>query len=311
MSWFDPRAYGRSASSRAGKMLVLGASVATLVGLSVLVTGGFAQSSDESPGLVAQANAGFVPVCVQRGGHNQSQGDLNIRLRSQCAKGQRPLKLATWPLKRRRGSAGPQGPQGPAGPQGAQGAQGPAGPQGPAGTPAATPEYAVVSVFVDRAEEGDPPDPFRWATYSAELGSPAGTTTGGNFRFSCSPAQAPCVITWGAAVISSEAGNKRVHPRLLIHQEDGPEAPIEFCEFADGADNLEGLVQVPLVPSLLDALNETEDPLNMGIGGTQDCLPGSPQVPGPVSEIEVPAASNGTSAAFYDVAATFTFGPPE
>jgi hypothetical protein len=36
-------------------------------------------------------------------------------------------------------------------------------------------------------------------------------------------------------------------------------------------------------------------------------LPGSPQTPSPVTEIEVPAASNDASTAFYDVAATFTF----
>ena len=50
----------------------------------------------------------------------------------------------------------------------------------------------------------------------------------------------------------------------------------------------------------------------MGIGGTLDC--GSTQPPPPptafgaVEEIWVPAASNGTSTAFYDVWATFGFG---
>ena len=67
MAWFDPRAYGRAPSSRTGKLLVLGASTATLVGLSVLVTGGFAQSSDDSARVVAAAKKrGFVPVCAQR-----------------------------------------------------------------------------------------------------------------------------------------------------------------------------------------------------------------------------------------------------
>jgi hypothetical protein len=42
----------------------------------------------------------------------------------------------------------------------------------------------------------------------------------------------------------------------------------------------------------------------LGIGGTLDC--GCTQTdPSPVTEIEVPAVSNGTSTAFYDVAATF------
>ena len=98
MAWLDPRAYRHAAPSRS-KGLVLGASVAAFVGMSV--TGGFAHSRDDSPDAIAAAKKrGFVPVCVQRGGHNQSQGDLNVRLRSQCAKGQRPLKIATWPVKR-------------------------------------------------------------------------------------------------------------------------------------------------------------------------------------------------------------------
>ena len=59
-------------------------------------------------------------------------------------------------------------------------------------------EYAIVTVFVDRGG-----GPSRWAFYSAPLGSPAGTTTGGVFRFSCSAAHAPCKISYGAAVVSN------------------------------------------------------------------------------------------------------------
>ena len=142
MAWFDPRALGRAACSRVGAPLVVGASVATLAGLSVLVTGGFAQSPDESaPAVMSAERLGFVPVCVQRTGHNQSKGDLNVRVRSQCAKGQKTLKLALWPVQRRRGPAGKQGPQGPQGPQGAKGDTGaqarrPAGCRRAAGPPA-------------------------------------------------------------------------------------------------------------------------------------------------------------------------------
>ena len=122
MAWFDPRAYGRAPSSRRGKLLVLGTSTAILVGLSVLVTGGFAQSRTNRRALpLRRRRGGFVPVCVQRQDVKHSQGDLNVLLRSQCANGQKPLKLALWPVKRK---AGKQGAQGPAGPQGAQGAQG-------------------------------------------------------------------------------------------------------------------------------------------------------------------------------------------
>ena len=61
-------------------------------------------------------------------------------------------------------------------------------------------EYAIVTVFVDRGS-----GPSRWAFYSAPLGSPAGTTTGGVFQFSCSAAQAPCKISYGAAVVSNQS----------------------------------------------------------------------------------------------------------
>ena len=88
MAWFDPRAYGRAPSSRRGKLLVLGTSTAILVGLSVLVTGGFAQSSDESRAAVAAAKKrGFVPVCVQRHDVKYSKGDLNVLLRANAPRG--------------------------------------------------------------------------------------------------------------------------------------------------------------------------------------------------------------------------------
>ena len=78
--------------------------------------------------------------------------------------------------------------------------------------------YAIVTVYVDRGN-----GPSRWAYYSAPLGSPPGQTTGGVFRFSCSAAQAPCKISYGAAVVSNQStANAVVHPRLLINKEDGP-----------------------------------------------------------------------------------------
>ena len=77
-------------------------------------------------------------------------------------------------------------------------------------------EYAIVTVFVDRGGAGGP---SRWAFYSAPLGSPAGTTTGGVFRFSCSAAQAPCKISYGAAVVSHQStANAVIHPRLVDPQ---------------------------------------------------------------------------------------------
>jgi hypothetical protein len=55
--------------------------------------------------------------------------------------------------------------------------------------------------------------------------------------------------------------------------------------------------------------------LSMGIGGSLDCYnpQPNPQQPPPtngvVTEIWVPASLNGNGTAFYNVAATFAFGP--
>jgi len=165
------------------------------------------------------------------------------------------------------------------------------------GQNAPTPEFAVVTVFVDRANGNGP---TRFALYSAPLGSPAGTTTGGDFRFSC--AVTTCKVSYGAAVISDQSTSAAVvHPRLLIHKDQA--APIVFCEYADGADNNAGLDTITRVPTLAAAVTAMQTPLDMGVGSSLDC--GSGQVlpaNGVVSEIDVPTG-------FYDVAATFTFGP--
>jgi hypothetical protein len=157
-------------------------------------------------------------------------------------------------------------------------------------------EYAIVTVFVDRGGVGGP---SRFAFYSAPLGSPAGTTTGGVFRFSCSAEQQPCKISYGAAVVSHQStANAVIHPRLDIHKDLG--APIVFCEYADGANNNAGLAQIQRVPTLADAVIAMQTPLLMGIGGSLDC--GTAQVYTPeVTEIWVPQG-------FYDVWTTFTFG---
>ena len=249
--------------------------------------------------LVVSATVAEAQVlCVELKGGKATRRDVKFRDGSTCKKGEQELAVPARDLPVS-GPAGPQGPAGPAGPAGPTGLAGPPGQNAPAL------EFAVVSVFVDRGN-----GPTRYATFSVALGSPVGTTTGGDFRFSCSAAQAPCKISYGAAVISDQSGNALVHPRLLIHKENGPGAPITFCEYADGANNNAGLDQIPRVPSLQDAVSAMQTPLNMGIGGTLDC--GSTQtypITGVVTEILVPAASNGSSTAFYDVAATFAFSP--
>jgi hypothetical protein len=161
-----------------------------------------------------------------------------------------------------------------------------------------------VGVFVQRGTGNR----TLWALYSAPLGSPAGTTTGGDFRFTCTPAHVTCKVSYGAAVISDQTGNAVILPRLLIHkQADLVDAPITFCEYADGADNNGGLALIPRVPTLAAAMAEMQTSLDMGIGGSLDCgNTGQPYTP-VVTEIWVPAASP-TDSAFYDVAGTFAFG---
>ena len=87
-------------------------------------------------------SSGFIEVCNQRTGGLESVGDLNVRLKTACAKGQKPFKLATFPVKGIPGATGPQGPQGIPGPQGPQGVPGSggtgSGPPGPVGPPGPT-----------------------------------------------------------------------------------------------------------------------------------------------------------------------------
>jgi len=246
--------------------------------------------------LVVSATAAEAQVlCVELRGGKATRHDVKFRDGRKCKKGERELAV---PAREVTLPSVPPGPQGPAG------SQGPPGLAGPPGQNAPAQDWAVVSVFVDRGN-----GPTRYATFSGTLGSPAGTTMGGAFRFSCSPAQSPCKISYGAAVISDQPGNSFVHPRLLIHKESGAiaNAPTEFCEYADGANNNAGLAQIPRMPSLGDDATALRTPLSMGIGGSLDCGSAQPYTP-EVTEIWVPAATT-TDPAFYDVAATFAFSP--
>ncbi len=92
-----------------------------------LIAGGvaFAQNTSDS--------AGFISVCNQRSGSVESVGDLNVLLTTACAKGQKPFKLATFPVAATPGPAGPKGDKGETGDTGARGLQGPKGDEGPRG----------------------------------------------------------------------------------------------------------------------------------------------------------------------------------
>ena len=120
---------GRDLASRRTLAGVRNAIVAALTAL--LVSVGVAGAQNDS--------AKFVPACVQRTGGIESIGDLNTRLKMACAKGQKPLKLALYPVATTPGSQGPVGERGIPGAQGPAGPAGPAGPQGPAGTGAGSP----------------------------------------------------------------------------------------------------------------------------------------------------------------------------
>lgn len=275
--------------SKSRLFVVAGATA--LLGVALLATVGDARTSSARPAAAAKPAPAYVRACTQRKGPKASVGDLNVKLSTACAKGQKPLKLALFPVA----GAG----TGPVGPQGPPGTDGPLGPAGPAG-PSTAGEYAVGNVFVSRGSAA----PGLWASYSAAMGSPIGTTTGGQFRFTCSLAQAPCKVSIAAAVLSNTTGSALVYARVLIYKQDigGPEV---FCEYADGSDNSNTSATISHVP-MSTAASAINTPLNMGIGGSLDC--GSTQTrpaSGVVNEIWVPAGLNGT--ADYDVFATFAF----
>ncbi len=137
-----------------------------------------------------------------------------------------------------------------------------------------------------------------WAVYSTELGSPVGDTTGGTFRFTCTTAQAPCFVAVKAAALSDSGGTVSFYPRLLLERTGTPPGTLEptlYCEYADGASGA-GLKTLTKQPK---SATPNYEALDVNIGGTADCLPGSP-AGGDVARIEVPAG-------FYNVNASFSF----
>lgn len=270
---------------RTALLVGVAATAAGLVAASMLTPSGAAESPSHRD---AATKADYVNACPQETGPASSIGDLNVTLDKACGPGVEPVKLALWPLAQ--GAEGPRGPQGPQGPQGAPGT-------------AANAEYGVASIYVSRGGER----PARFATFSTALGSPIGSTTGGQFRFTCSPAQAPCKISWGAAVISKRAGTSLVYPRILIHKQTDAAggSPMMYCEYADGANNNLGVARVQRVPSVRAAIPAMRDEQGLGVGGSLDCGAGQPW-DSRVNEIWVPAGDAVTSN-FYDVWVTLTF----
>jgi len=209
-------------------------------------------------------------------------------------KGQRGATGAQGPVGApgAQGPVGPLGAQGPVGPQGAIGAKGEKGDKGDKGEDADE-EYGVAYVRVQRGTGGQTP----WATYSTELGSPVGDTTGGSFRFTCTAAQEPCKVSVVAKVLSdSSTESGKVYPRVLLYQGGDPDsgsAPELYCEYGDSP-----LTTIPRQPTS-DKTQDSAGPVKLNIGGSADCgVSGSPA--GDVPEIVVPKG-------YYDVFSTFVF----
>ena len=202
-----------------------------------------------------------------------------------------------------KGTRGATGPQGPSGAQGAQGATGAKGDTGAVGAPGAKgekgdkgedadEEYGVAYVRVQRGTGGQTP----WATYSTELGSPVGDTTGGSFRFTCTAAQEPCKVSVAAKVLSETSlTSGKVYPRVLLYKGGDPDSvvtPEFYCEYGDGPQTT-----IPRMPTADTTTPAGLVPLH--IGGSADCN-GPVPTSGAVNEIVVPKG-------YYDVFSTFVF----
>ena len=148
-------------------------------------------------------------------------------------------------------------------------------------------QYAVGYVLVSRGNSA----PARWAAYSTSLGSPYGNTASGTFRFTCSTANAPCIVSLEAETNSTGVS---VYPRVMIYKSSMDNGQVfGQCEYADGsAKPSDGFALV----------GQSATPLIVNIGGSLDCgWAGQTWVsPGNVSSITVPAG-------YYDVQSTFTF----
>lgn len=295
--------------------------IASLFAVAVIASGAIAGGTNPTANnRPLGVKAGVITACVEPFNRRdlRTSGDLKL---SHCGKG---FKKLSWNIRGRQGPAGRAGKRGAPGPGGATGSQGPAGPvgaqgpkgdtgsqglrgdpgpQGPrgdkgdkgdtgaAGSDAPAEEYGVAIVRVQRGTGGQAP----WAVYSTELGSPVGDTTGGSFRFTCNPEQAPCKVSVAAKILSdTSTASGLVYPRVLIHRGGGRDSSIEpmfYCEYGDGPTNT--ITRRPKSDAA-----PTGDPVTINIGGSADC--GVSTTAGDVTEILVREG-------YYDVWSTFQF----
>ena len=269
--------------------------VALLV-LALTIGGISAKAAGDS-----SSNSGGYLFCVK---HNTNEVAYPATIN--CPKGYTKLVIGQRGDDGATGPAGPIGATGPAGPagetgpagangiDGAVGAVGATGPAGPAGANAPATQYAVGYVLVSRGKDsnGNQKAPTIWAAYSTSLGSPFDNTASGTFRFTCSAANAPCVVSLAA---QSTAAGVTVWPRVMIYKSDINTGQIfGQCEYGDGVTSA----------SPYGAVGTTPTALSVNIGGSLDCGAGASLQthvsPGDVNFIVVPAG-------YYDVQSNFTF----
>jgi Collagen triple helix repeat (20 copies) len=118
---------GRRPRSRS--VLILAASAATLIAVGAYATGGLARTTK------AHKAPAFLLICIQHSGGPQSVGDVNALLTTKWCRGQKPQRLALYPVMGTEGPRGPKGPKGDTGDTGATGSPGQQGPKGDAGPP--------------------------------------------------------------------------------------------------------------------------------------------------------------------------------
>ena len=274
------------------------------IGLLViaLTIGGFSAKAAED----SRSSSSGYTFCVK----SKSNDDVSYPGTANCPKGYTKLVIGQSGEDGATGPAGPIGATGPAGAvglngtNGVDGATGPTGPIGPigpagsagsAGANAPATQYAAGYVLVKRGTGS----PTVWGFYSTSLGSPFDNTASGTFRFTCSTAQAPCVVSLAS---QSTATGVTVWPRVMIYKSDINTGQIfGQCEYGDGVSRTSpygavGIATTPIASSMPTALS-------INIGNSLDCGAGAAQTfvaPGDVSSIVVPAG-------YYDVQSNFTF----
>jgi len=264
------------------RIAVVSAVIALAGGTAAGALAASGSSSAASSPAAAAAASGQIVGCVKTSGgaprtmQNVYTGVANFR---GCPAG--TFQAGPWNVR---------GPRGATGAKGATGAAGPQGPAGPAGQDAQALPYGIGQVLVDRGTGAT-----AWATYSTTLGSPAGDTESGTFRFTCKNVTDGCNLSVQARATAS---GYQVYPRVLIIKADnsGTGEIRSTCEYADGSDN----------DGASTAVGTSATPVPLGVGGTFDCGGSQSGTPASgVTDINVPGSAG--QGLHYDVFTTLVF----